>query len=1563
MPQWFVTEPEINLYIRDTPLSYQPSRGYPVAATLTYKEATQSRDSFDNYDMNVFSVGWQWHFSWRSYVEVDGEHIYVYTPNGRAMEYPADGSIDFQTEAALTPEIDGYTLAYPDGASDYFGYKVAGVWGSAEVDRYFLSWKSDPHGNKTQFQYTVEGAVVKLTQITDVDGSSTTISYTNKGPFAALITSIVSSRINATNTLMYSEYGELTNIVDVAGIVSGLTYGAERNLTSLVTPYGTTRFFFYLPDSSDPAYRSLKVVEPNQAIHLYLAASWQETDIVPSTDPSVPSTQGSTFQFENTFDNAHLNLNNSYYWGPRQYGELSSGIRDTLAADDEHWMDSVAASDLKMARRRHWLGYNQQLISPVLALEREPSPDGKEEGLTTWYDHGGKPENEPQYVGTNGWPRFVAIKLPNGESRFTRLSYNSLGHPTEIIETYTALDGTCRVRTNTFEYSSNNFDLKVQRDAVGVAVVSNIVDQSTHLLLAGSDALGQTTRYTYNGKGQRTGAVFPTGLVVTNQYYATGSYSDWLEKAITYEETPSGPKYYFTNRFTYSAGNLNTLEDARGLVVTNFWDALGRLTGQVFPDGTSITNSYHLLSGIAFPDSSGCLEILERTASKDRNGNWTYFTYDQMGQVTAITNALTNVTTLHYCDCGSLEWISNSVGDVTAYFYDHQGRLTDLREADETVRSFYYTQLGQIEHFADELGTTSRKFNNQGLLIATTNAFGRLFQALYDIRDRGISQTNRNGLVFTNTYDDLGRIRTRTVVGAGTETFKYSARGLTNYVNELATNTWFAYDALARRTHITNSNSTVLKFGYNPAGDLSTLTNELNYIIRWNYDKYGRLTNKVDQTGTEILRFAYDPLGRLTNRWSKEKLNTDYTYDAVGNLRSIDYSDDRHLTFAYDQANRLTNMLDAVGITGFTYADGQLVAEDGPWDSDTVAYRYGLAGVRETMSVSRPSASDWMETYQFDASWRLASVSSPVGVLSYTHHPGVGSGLSASTLVRKLQFPNGSYITNAFDGVARLTSTELRNSSHIKLNSHSYEYDKAHQRKKQTRTDGDYIEYTYNSLGQLVSATGKETGGTVRLNQKLSYGYDATGNLLKRTNDALVQTLVVDSRNQLSSGSRAGTMTVAGTTEGLATSVTVNGLTADRYIDHSFARAGITLVNGNNTFTAIANDNLGRSATNTSTVWLPTTLSFAYDQNGNITGDGRRIFEYDAENQLTNVTIASVSQTQLVYDGLGRLRIRREFAWQGGAFVPNGETRYIYDGMRVVQERNGDNLPTVEYTRGVDLSGSLEGAGGIGGLLALSRLDCVEPTPAFYHADGNGNITALINSKQAIVAQYLYDSFGNLLAQSGSWSDLNRVRFSSKEHIPSIGLYYYGYRFYDPNLQRWINRDPLGEFADLNLYRFSYNAPLNYVDSDGLTPEGRAVGTVIGGVIGAGFGGTLGAGIGALGGAAGGSGVAPGPGTAAGAIGGAGVGGTAGAIIGGVVGGILGGNLGDAISDSLNMARHESGQRNYINDIAAEEARRTGRDVCDVLRDMMKQARCDNDTKKQREIKQAQKAAGCRQHN
>ncbi len=544
---------------------------------------------------------------------------------------------------------------------------------------------------------------------------------------------------------------------------------------------------------------------------------------------------------------------------------------------------------------------------------------------------------------------------------------------------------------------------------------------------------------------------------------------------------------------------------------------------------------------------------------------------------------------------------------------------------------------------------------------------------------------------------------------------------------------------------------------------------------------------------------------RLTNRWSIAKGNTLYKYDPANNLTNIIYPSSPAIALEYNLLNELTNMNDAAGTTAFTWdAVRELTSENGPWANDTVSYTYANR-LRTGMSLSQPSSS-WSQSYGYDTARRLTNVVSPAGAFNYT----LGGASSASPLMKTLSLPNGAYITNSFDSVARLLSTKLLNSSSSVLDSESYAYNQAGQRTGETNTAGDFRNYTYDNAGELKTAIGKEAGGTTnRWQEQLGYAYDAAGNLNYRTNNGLLGAFSVNNLNELTTVTNGGRLTVAGTTTIPATSVTVNSSNAILYADATFAATNMPLINGTNTFTAIGQDSYGHSSTNVSICYLPATNSFSYDLNGNLLSDTNRCFAYDDENQLTSVWVTNVWREDFVYDGKFRRRIEKDFAWQSGAWVETNEIRFIYDGNFVIQERNGSNIPQVTYTR----SGSS----------LLARSDYGQeipgsPTTAYYHMDGNGNVTMLIYANQIVAAKYLYGPFGETLSLSGPLAPFNTYRFASKEWNDRGGIYYFGRRYYDPILIRFLNRDPIAEQGGLNLYAYLGNNPINLIDILGLCP-------------------------------------------------------------------------------------------------------------------------------------------------
>jgi RHS repeat-associated protein len=1332
MATWAVPEPYVGLELVDLPLAYRPACGPMVAFRLNYRQLGAVVE-----DPVIFSVGPNWSCSFRACV------IAPNWSSGSAMLHRGGaGWIDYQ--AGVPQPRDGSLITSLAGG----GFQISRRDGSVETYTtqlevssnnpvLFITTSTDPAGNSLTYNYYTTNSVQRLGSVTDADGRSTQLFYGNAA-FPNHITQVVDP-FSRTNLLAYDADGYLTNITDVAGLSSSFAYdsGDYRDwIKNLTTPYGSTGFQYggdeYTTNGTGVDAYTL-VTLPTGGHHLYMyrsSSSW-----LSSWNPTPPNTS----PFSNTFEqqsDGFFPTDNTFYWGPLQYAALSTTNPYGLST-----------SDYSLSRMRHWLDNGG--VSAAISLECAPSPDGTTPGEITWYDYQGKSFSFLE--GASDFPSFVAKLLSDGSTTFTYSLPGEYLRVTNEVSTFSEPDGSVGLRTNEFIYAANGIDLLQWVGPNAEQVVSNYFapGNTIHQPDAIFDALNEGTYYIYNSCGQVTSVQTPAGLTTTNIYYTSGASANLLSTTIDLQITR-------TNAYTYYANGLvETKTDNRGLTTTYTWDNLQRLTGVSYPDSTTTSNAY---------------TYLDLTGMKDRLGNWDNFGYNAIRQRIAETNANSVVTAYNYCQCGPLFAVTNAwntaVQMVTSFDYDYQGNRLHTYFPDATVTN-YYDALGRVITTCDGWGCRWFGYNNQGLLTGVTNNAGVEQETVFDIEDRPVYVTDANGLTITNSYDLLGRLSTHTYPDGGIEQFQYAPAGLVAYINQLGFTNLYGYDAAMRKIVETNADGQILLYTNNAAGDLLSLTDGKGQTTHWGYDQYGRVTNKLDQAGTQILTYQYDADSRLSQRWSAAKGATTYQYDNLGNLLKVAYPVSFQPTFGYDALNRLTNMFDVTGSTSYSYTSGGFLAtEDGPFASGTVTSTY-LNRLRTGLSLAQPSGA-WTNGFFYDSIERLSSVVSPAGTFDYYYPASL-----PSRLVQELVLPNTSYVTNTYDNNARLLATVLNNSSGTALDAASYGYNAGNQRTNFVNAAGTNVSYTYDPIGQLKAAASSVSS------ENRGYAYDAAWNLATRTNN------------------------------GVSTNFGVNGL---------------------NELTNMAS------------------TTFHFDANGNLTNrtTGSTVigYSYDDENRLASVesqvgALLSPTLTTFVYDGLGRLR--EQLQWTnssggggggssssppppsgggGGSWGLSGGIHYVYDGKRVIQERNTGNTPTVSYTRGLDLSGSLEGAGGIGGLLArssgYSSSGGTWSTHDYYHADGNGNITYLVNSAQTLAAGYRYDPYGNLLTSSGSLAGSNTYRFSSKEFIPTAGLYYYLYRFYDPSLQRWLNRDPIGEIDGPNLYTTLANSPVSRYDPVGL---------------------------------------------------------------------------------------------------------------------------------------------------
>lgn len=190
-------------------------------------------------------------------------------------------------------------------------------------------------------------------------------------------------------------------------------------------------------------------------------------------------------------------------------------------------------------------------------------------------------------------------------------------------------------------------------------------------------------------------------------------------------------------------------------------------------------------------------------------------------------------------------------------------------------------------------------------------------------------------------------------------------------------------------------------------------------------------------------------------------------------------------------------------------------------------------------------------------------------------------------------------------------------------------------------------------------------------------------------------------------------------------------------------------------------------------------------------------YTWNGENRMimaSNTTAGTVVECK--YDYMGR---------RFSKTVDGAEATFIYDGWNMIQESSSSE--TNHYVWGLDLSQTLQGAGGIGGL--LTRSSSSTNAVAYYCFDGNGNVGQLVDiSDGTVLAKYTYGPFGNIETSEGTLDSDNLYRFSTKYTDSETDLIYYGYRYLNAELGRWMSRDPIGERGGLNLYVFARNKPV-----------------------------------------------------------------------------------------------------------------------------------------------------------
>ena len=643
-----------------------------------------------------------------------------------------------------------------------------------------------------------------------------------------------------------------------------------------------------------------------------------------------------------------------------------------------------------------------------------------------------------------------------------------------------------------------------------------------------------------------------------------------------------------------------------------------------------------------------------------------------------------------------------------------------------------------------------------------------------------VASIDDHGRVTSFKYDNMGN-RVETTLPDNTKThtvFSDSGQPIISWGSQTYP-IYNTYDEQDRRLTLrTNPTLTTAGVPTNAGGSLTT----------WIYYPNGQIQQKQDDAGKGA-SYTYTDGGRLHARTWARGVVTTYGYTASGLLHTVVYSNEPagqttpNLEFTYDILGRQ----DTVKRGGVLHADYDYRADTLALDKEklqidtlnqtlTRTYETGANGTLAGRSngYSFPGGS---ATWTYDNAGRLATITDGTDTFSYGYRytvngalhegtTGTGIGTFDSTMPFALTGPmvDTSLAYEATRDVLAYRKNDLAAGT---LSKFTYSVNKIGQRESVATTGTAFVgspanwTWGYDSLGQVTSADSPTS-----VNDR-GYLYDAIGNRRGiRTGAVGVPT---EPDGSISPGQ--GTLEYS--------SNSLNQYTALP----QFPTAPAFDFDGNMTAGPVA----GAAGAN---VGIPVPA------NAELT--------WDAENRLIKAVVGGAT-INYAYDHLSRLISRSV------GVSPTTATHYLYDGWNRIGEYSGTTLETT-YLWGTDLSGAMQGAGGVGGLLSVKSGSAVH-YPTF---DGNGNVSEYLDGGGAVAAHFEYDPFGNLVVDSQGNAPAFPYRFSTKQQDATTGLYYYGYRFYDPVTGRWPSRDPIEEEGGNNLYGFVINTPVNYLEVNGL---------------------------------------------------------------------------------------------------------------------------------------------------
>ena len=880
-------------------------------------------------------------------------------------------------------------------------------------------------------------------------------------------------------------------------------------------------------------------------------------------------------------------------------------------------------------------------------------------------------------------------------------------------------------------------------------------------MVESTDGKGNVTKYAYDVIGNVTCVENAEGNCQSYEYNASGK----VTKVTDFDGASIQREYNVLNR-------PSKIIDKEGRETLLTYDSMWNLARVTASDGARTTylyNEENLLSRIKYADGAVVRYTYDangnRIGEEDENGAKTTFVYDALGRAVEVTGEEGLHYAYRYDGEGNLIEAEDALGNTVSMEYDGNGNLVKETNALGESRHYTYTPLGDVESITDEAGrTTCYQYQKGGLLEKIQYSDGTEEAFTYDANGNLETHTLATGFVLRYGYDSMDRITEIT----GSEGEKKS----------------YTYDALGNVTSMTDGEGNTTRYAYTLSGQLAKVTDALGNETQYRYDACDRLI-EICQYGEKADQEFLEAEER--NRRGRRCQVTRYHRDIRGQITEVTDAMGQKETYTYDKKGQLLGKLDKEGyltkyaytkqgdLSGIQYADGREV-------------KLSYNPLRQLTEIQ-----DWLGSTKItpDALGRAEKVQYPDGrEVSYTY------GKAGER--RSLTYPDGktvfygydeqfrlselkegdSIITYGYDPVGRLCEKQFPNGTKT-----TYRYDRKDQVTELVHRDKEGIldryTYLYDLLGNKTGIT-KERRGLEQESGSYTYGYDALGRLSEIQKDGKVQTQY---------GYDAFGNRIWKEESRERTSYQYNGLNQ------------------------MVSERQGEIR-----------KEYGYDKRGNLTsilenGTWKKQYVYGAINRLEEAVDAAGKQARYQYNGLGHRVGKQE------GVLPKEKLEKLDPQNRIGMEIGNSR----QITYALDLTRQYHNL--------LERTE--ESKSQRYFWDGNvaayeengernyylqdelGSPLRIEDSAGTLLESYGYGAFGEDLYQNQG--KIQPFGYTGYQRDEVSGTYYAQAREYLAESGRFAGQDIMTGTVKypetFNLYKYSFNQPLKYIDPSGETEE------------------------------------------------------------------------------------------------------------------------------------------------